>query len=335
MSSSTLIPIVDKSQVGQARRSATEMASSLGFDETHAAKAAIVASELATNLIKHTKAGGSLILQSIPGGEGNGLEIISVDQGAGMSDPQKCISDGYSTSDTMGTGLGAVRRLSDEFNLYSRAGGGTIAVARMFPEAHSEHGTPMFDVGAISVPKVGETVNGDRWAFDLSGYTMRLVLADGLGHGLHAAEAAQKATRTFDRSSAQEPDEVIRSIHEHLKGTRGAAVGAVCIDRRTHECKFSGLGNVAGLVDAFGDRRYLMSNAGTAGFGVQKISKLTFAWPLRGVLILYTDGLSGHFNLDKYEGLQSQSASAIAATIYRDFGKSHDDATVIVVKASN
>ena len=42
----------------------------------------------------------------------------------------RCLTDGYSTAGTPGTGLGAVRRLANEFDIYSAPGEGTIVMAR-------------------------------------------------------------------------------------------------------------------------------------------------------------------------------------------------------------
>ena len=48
------------------------------------------------------------------------------------------------------------------------------------------------------------------------------VLADGLGHGLGAAEAAQEAIATLRKRSSLAPGEILGYVHDALKKTRGA-----------------------------------------------------------------------------------------------------------------
>ena len=49
-----------------------------------------------------------------------------------------------------------------------------------------------------------------------------VLVADGLGHGLEAAEAAQEAVATFSSDAASRPGEILRYIHDALRKTRGA-----------------------------------------------------------------------------------------------------------------
>ncbi len=58
-----LVPVNEISQVGDARRRAARVAQSMGFNETEVGRISIVASELASNLVKHTDSGGSIIVQ--------------------------------------------------------------------------------------------------------------------------------------------------------------------------------------------------------------------------------------------------------------------------------
>src|SRR5690348_7468410 len=105
----------DESKVGEVRRAAQAMAG-FEFDAQAAGRVAIVATELATNLLRHA-GGGELLLQTL-GIEGTAVvEMLALDRGPGMADVERCMMDGYSTIGTPGTGLGAVRRLADEFDI--------------------------------------------------------------------------------------------------------------------------------------------------------------------------------------------------------------------------
>ena len=146
--------IDDDSKVGEARRAAQAMAN-FEFDATTAGKVAIVATELANNLIRHA-GGGEVLIQVLGAHETSTLEILAVDRGPGMSDVARCMADGYSTRGTAGTGLGAVKRLSDEFDIHSQPGGGTVVMARFGKGLQ-----PRF--GVVCVPMAGEVDCGDAW----------------------------------------------------------------------------------------------------------------------------------------------------------------------------
>jgi hypothetical protein len=47
---------------------------------------------------------------------------------------------------------------------------------------------------------------------------------------------------------------------------------------------------------------------------------------------MHSDGLSSRWTLESYPGLKQRDSTLIAAVLYRDFGRSRDDATVLVVK---
>src|SRR5580704_2149530 len=95
--------IRDGSAVGEARRDAQRIAEAAGLNTTDVGRAGVVATELANNLLRHG-GGGELLLQALLHGS---MELIALDRGRGM-DVQKCMRDGFSTSSTPGTGLGAV-----------------------------------------------------------------------------------------------------------------------------------------------------------------------------------------------------------------------------------
>src|SRR5690349_13136362 len=106
------------SAVRAARRGAPRQPAELTMHEATSGRVAIVATELATNVLRHG-GGGELLVQAIPGSTGMAREIIAIDRGPGMSNLQECLRDGYSSGATLGTGLGAVKRLSDEFDIAS------------------------------------------------------------------------------------------------------------------------------------------------------------------------------------------------------------------------
>src|SRR3954447_15470580 len=87
------------------------MAHEIGLSASRTGEAAIVVTEVATNLHRHA-ANGALLVRVLRERDVAGLGILAVDTGPGMSDPQRSTGDGYSTAGTLGIGLGAIERLS-------------------------------------------------------------------------------------------------------------------------------------------------------------------------------------------------------------------------------
>ena len=188
------IPVSDRSQIGEVRRAISRMAETLALSPSRRGDAAIVATELATNLVRHAR-DGRMLLQVISHGASGWLELLSVYRGPGMTDVQRCLQDGYSTVGTPGNGLGAVKRLSDEFDVHSTPGKGTVIVSRI---ATSTAPSTVFTVGAVCLPFPGEEVCGDTWRSVEREQDIAVMVADGLGHGPEAAVAAGLAAGAFE-----------------------------------------------------------------------------------------------------------------------------------------
>jgi anti-sigma regulatory factor (Ser/Thr protein kinase) len=113
--------IADPSQVSEGRRLAVEFARKTGLDDAKLARIALVATEMATNLVKHG-GGGTLVVDRFEDADGRGIELMALDRGAGMADVRSCLADGYSTAGSPGTGFGAITRQSDRLLVFSRPG---------------------------------------------------------------------------------------------------------------------------------------------------------------------------------------------------------------------
>jgi len=325
------VGVNDQSGVPEARRAATDLAGRTGFSEVETGRLALIATELSTNLVKHGS-GGEILVGTYQDDESQGIEILALDKGAGMSNVAACLEDGYSSAGTSGRGLGSVIRQSHFVDIGSWPGLGTAVLARIAPGKHSSDKPPTSPGwGGISIAKAGQDVCGDAWSVSNTGSARTLLVADGLGHGPEAAEAAVEAVRLFHRYNGHTVANLIEYIHGGLRSTRGAAVSIARFDPATRKISFSGIGNVAGMIATTGETKRMVSMAGTAGFNARKIQ--TFDYPFeRGLVILYSDGLASSFTLERYANLAALHPSLIAAILYRDFTRLRDDATVLVGK---
>jgi anti-sigma regulatory factor (Ser/Thr protein kinase) len=326
------VVVNDESQVAEARREVTAIAKRQGFNEVDAGRVALVATELATNLVKHAR-GGEILAG--PGEEvgRDAVQVLAVDKGRGMANVQACLADGYSSAGTAGHGLGAVIRLSTFVDIASWPGVGTAVLARIEPgKTRGVRATSDSGFGAVSVAKLGEDVCGDAWAIDQTGAATTLFVADGLGHGPGAAEAAVEAVRLFRRFSGHQMSTLLDYIHGGLRATRGAAVSMARHDPHSGQVIFGGIGNVGGVLVSRNELRRMVAMPGTAGYNVRKIQ--SFQYPFEtGLVILYSDGVNTtSWTLDRYPNLVAAHPTLIAAVLYRDFGRRRDDATVLVGK---
>jgi len=329
--SSIVLQVVDPSGPADARRRAAELARWLDFGDVEAGRLAIVVTEMAGNLVKHASR-GLLVIQGIHEDGWGCIEVISIDQGPGMADVSACMRDGYSTSGSPGTGLGAIARLSASFDIHSVPGKGTVMVARM-PGREARRPAPSdgFAVDGISIHLETETVSGDAWAL-ASRDTPRILVVDGLGHGPAAAGATAEAVRAFRASKEASLEGLIDELHHALLTTRGAAGAVAEVDRRQGILRFCGVGNIAGKILGPGQERHLVSMNGTLGYELHRVREFTYPWSPDSILILSSDGILTHWTLEDYPGILLRQPATIAAVLLRDFSRKRDDATVVVAK---
>ncbi|WP_422924630.1 SpoIIE family protein phosphatase [Singulisphaera sp. PoT] len=327
--------IDDPSKIGEARRSATTLTRALGFDETEQGKAALIASEAASNLLKHAGR-GDLIFNILDREDGVGLEVLALDRGPGMSDVSRCLDDGFSTTGTPGNGLGALRRLATEFDIYSIPGEGTVLMARLWRLRRERPESPPVDYGVVASPAVGEEVCGDAWglARHEDSNTSLAMIADGLGHGPLAAEAARAAVAAFHEQIRLGPVGILEAAHAALKSTRGAAMAVAQMDRERGEVRFAGVGNIGGFVSSAAESRRvgMVSQNGIVGHTVRKVREYTYPWNGVDLLVMHSDGLGSQWSLDRYPGASAKSPSLIAGLLYRDYKRGRDDVTVLVAR---
>ena len=320
MTPTVVVPIGDPSQVGAARRAANALGAAAG--DQRKASFALVATELATNLLRHAR-DGALVVQP----HGDGLELLSLDRGPGSANFALYIRDGVSRSTSLGSGLGAVARATDMFDWYSRVGVGTVVAARIAGGS----GADRTEHAALIVPLRGETLSGDGWALRETPGGTWLLLVDGLGHGVDAAAAAGVALDAF--RPRQSPGEVVEDLHSALRGTRGAAVACAFIDHGRGSVIFAGAGNIAGLVTGpAGQTQRLLSHNGTAGVALGRVGEQTVGWSPDATLVMHTDGLRSSWSPDDFPGLFSRHPAVVAGVLYRDLARGTDDAGVVVVR---
>ena len=317
--------------MGEARRTAMTLANACACSEIESANAGLITTELANNLVKFAK-DGQLILHWLSTEHGDCLEILSIDRGPGMKDVGKCLRDGFTTAGTPGNGLGAVQRLSHQFDIFSQVPQGTVIMSRIYRGGMPVMTAPRLQWGVYCRPAPYESVCGDSWRIDASSSRVRLMVADGLGHGPSAAEAAEAAAYTFEQDQTQSPVQFLTAAHQNLIGTRGAAVAVAHVDTENGRVQYAGVGNISGNIVSGEVSRGLFTSNGTVGAQFRKAQLMEYTIPSGALLVMHSDGLQNRWSLTGYPGIQNRHPSVVAATLARDFRRGPDDATILILR---
>jgi anti-sigma regulatory factor (Ser/Thr protein kinase) len=322
--------VADPSQISATRLALQRLARDLEFDETRSGRLSIVATEAVTNLVRHG-GGGTLTARTLARNGALGVEMLAIDAGPGMRDFAHSARDGVSTTSTPGTGLGAIGRLADEFDVDTAEGKGTILRMVVWNKAPSRDDDP-YEVGAVLVPKEGETACGDAWAFEPHADGCTFVVVDGLGHGAEASRAAAGAIEVLRRNAHRGALELLDLAHGRLRATRGAAVAFIRHDRRRGEVAFAGVGNIAACILDGQSRRAMVSHNGIVGHNVHKSQEYVYPWPAGAMLIAHSDGLETHWEPSAFPGLASRHPSLAAAALFRRHTRTRDDVVVMAAR---
>ncbi|WP_369212819.1 SpoIIE family protein phosphatase [Streptomyces flavofungini] len=328
------VPIDHHSAVQTAADRARELAQVCGMPGALPDQAAVLASELASNISKHAR-NGAVFLQQSPLGRRSpldtaldtGLDIVAVDNGPGIADIALSLTDGYSTTKTMGAGLGAVRRIASDFTLRSAAGRGTSVHARLAGPGGAK---PRADIGALCLPAAGERTSGDGYAVVADDTSLTGLVVDGLGHGPDAAAVSLRAMRTFLACADAPLPEIIEALHSALRHTRGAAASLVRVG--AGHAEFCGVGNIrAAVLSSYGVARQLTGQPGIVGYNlpVPRVQHLDVSGHTG--LVLCTDGIDHRWARDPDPAQLNLPPVLLAASLAHTYRLRRDDATVLAL----
>lgn len=318
----------DPSGIGAARGLARRMSLRAGFDDRGSSEAQIVATELATNLVRHARR-GSFAVHTAPGE----LTLATWDDGPGIADVEAAFSDGFSTSGGSGTGLGAIRRLSLSADVLSSRADGTVVLVRLGRSAPADRPGSTFSVGGWAIPMSGEGPCGDAFATRRDGDALTLVLADGLGHGPDAADAAQAALSCLPGPGDRSPAELLEAMHEQLRRTRGAAISIARLEPAAERVTFAGLGNVSGVVLTPTGRKTLLGHPGIVGREARRFEQHVHPLDPVATVLLHTDGVREGWTPERHPGVLREEPLVVASAVIRDAERGRDDVGVLVARA--
>jgi anti-sigma regulatory factor (Ser/Thr protein kinase) len=323
----------DRSYLAIVKKEIHQLAVQAGLGQKKINEIDILVSELGSNLIKHAS-GGEILAGILPAGEGGGLELISIDNGPGIPDLVRMMKDGASTTQTLGHGLGSIRRFSNHFEVYSQKNWGTILLSRIYPEKAPKKNdrTSHLSLRSLVISKPGELVSGDGcFSFIDGNGILKLLVADGLGHGAEANRAVREAISAFRDFDSDSPAEILRHLHSELKKTRGVVATVVLVDPVRKTWKLCGIGNISTRLSGFQQPKGYLSYNGIVGHNMphtlndQELSQSEYQQ-----IVLCSDGIRSRWEHAKLPDLHKQDLIVQAAALYKDFARKTDDMSIII-----
>jgi serine phosphatase RsbU (regulator of sigma subunit) len=159
-------------------------------------------------------------------------------------------------------------------------------------------------------------------------------IIDGLGHG-EPAHIAAVAARNFVESHYDQPlDALFRGTAFACQGTRGCVMALARFDWERETITFASVGNIEARVIGSSVPVSFMLRRGIVGLNTPLAHVSEHTWEPENMLVLYSDGITTHWNWQDFPQLVGKPASLIAQGMLRTLAKSADDATILIVKTT-
>ena len=326
-----MVEVALASDVRRADELARTFSASLGFSKEHCGEICLVASELASNLLRHASH-GRMRLSRVDSGGRTGIQIESEDNGPGIPNVEEAITDGYSTAGGLGLGLGAVNRLMDELEFYSGAQGGLHVVCQRWLRPASRvilEKVLAFGAATRSYRMLSE--NGDTFIIRQWNRHALVGVIDGLGHGHFAQRASQTARQYIEQHFDQSMENLFRGAGRACRATRGVVMALARFDLDRRILTLASVGNIEVRLVGNPERLKLVVRRGIIGLNAPAPVPLEHPWTPGSLLIMHSDGIRTHWDWKDFPDLQGQTPAAIAHRLLQQLGKADDDATVLVV----
>lgn len=178
---------------------------------------------------------------------------------------------------------------------------------------------------------MGERVSGDSVVIRPLEHGLFAAIVDVLGHGSEAHELTLVIEAFLDRHATADVSRLMLRLHQHLQGTRGAAVGLCAIDSGTATAHYVGIGNTS--IRRFGDlETRLVSKDGVVGQNIRSPLLQSLKLDPGDLIMLHTDGVSDRFTAAEYPSILHHPPQEVVRIILDRFGKDHDDSACIAIR---
>jgi serine/threonine protein phosphatase PrpC len=179
-------------------------------------------------------------------------------------------------------------------------------------------------------PKPGETECGDFTAVVRYEHRCLVAVADGLGHGPLAAQAARAAVNFVAADPWRDLPDLLRRADRALLSTRGAALTVVRFDTLNKTMAYAGVGNVELTALSRSSIRPI-NTPGFIGGRFRAVHESSHSIDNGDLILLFTDGVSSRFPINDFRNIDVvTTASAVLAK----FAKQQDDSTCVAIRVN-
>lgn len=180
-------------------------------------------------------------------------------------------------------------------------------------------------------PLAGEIGCGDAGIIKEFDNKAFIGIVDVLGHGENADEIAMICADFLEKNYRQDLLEMMGGLHQQIKGSRGAVVGLCLLVLKTGELTFVGMGNIAARKFSYSNGR-IIPRSGIIGYTMRHLREEKMTLTDGDVLVLHTDGVKEHFDLEDYPELLVDDAEIVANHSINQFGRAEDGACCIALR---
>jgi hypothetical protein len=190
------------------------------------------------------------------------------------------------------------------------------------------------DWAVATATRGGEIHSGDRHIVQARPDGVLIGAIDGIGHGIEAARAADRAIEVLSRHSDETLLSLVRRCHDALIGTRGAVMSLARFNVKEHTIAWIGIGNIEGLVVRrlqTCDARHegLLLRSGVVGGRLPPLMVSVLPVAAGDAVIFATDGIAPDFA----ESVMTLGAPQIVADrLIARHSKGTDDALALVAR---
>ena len=304
------------------RSEMSKFAGKIRLTEKELEELRIVITEISRNIIKHSSSGKLSI--SFGEGEEKGVYIVA-ENPTDSKDTTEIFDDGYSTANSLGIGLGAVKRLLTDVKVNVEDGKFILTGKKIF----SGKKDSVIQTSVYSRPKPGFKSNGDAYFIKRYEDSAIVAVLDGIGHGDKASEASRMALKVIEDKFRDDLEKIVLTVHRKLHGSRGCVIGIVRMNKEG-KIEYLGVGNVRTQIYTTDMYKRLVSFDGLLGSNIRTLrtDRLTLSTPC--LIVLHSDGVAS-FNFDD-KRIVYRPVMEVAKESFEKHKKSSDDATLLIAR---
>lgn len=190
---------------------------------------------------------------------------------------------------------------------------------------------PETDYHLAKVPLLSEEKCGDTAVIKEFDNQIFLAVVDVLGHGPEARKLAIIIETFLAENYREDLMDMLVSLHEHIKGSRGAVAALCLLNTDSGMLKYTGIGNITTRTFGLINQR-LLSRDGVIGYMIRSPKEEIVKMAENDILVVYSDGIKEHFEFEDNPGIFKLTAKEIATWVITQFGKKEDDAICLALR---